>query len=75
MPQQLCPRLLNVDTVARLLSTTPDVIYSQPWRQRVGLPAVRIGRALRFREDDVARLIERGLEAHPREDPELGESA
>jgi hypothetical protein len=54
--------LLTAHDVARILRTTAEVIYSAAWRQRVGLGAVRIGRALRFRVADVEALIERGAE-------------
>lgn len=55
--------LLKAEEVAQLLGTTTAVVYSRPWRSRVGLPAVRIGRALRFREEDIASLIQRGVES------------
>jgi Helix-turn-helix domain len=57
--------LLNVDVVACLLSTSRDVVYNPSWRRRVGLRAVRVGRALRFRVSDVEAVITRGLERDP----------
>jgi hypothetical protein len=54
--------LLNAHDVARILRTTEEVVYSAAWRRRVGLGAVRIGRALRFRLTDVEALIQRGAE-------------
>lgn len=53
-------QLLDAGRVAQILGTTREVVYNVAWRERVGLPAVHIGRALRFRETDVIRLIERG---------------
>jgi hypothetical protein len=58
-------RLLNTGQTARQLGTTREVVYSRRWRSRVGLRAVRIGRALRFRESDVLALIQHGTESSP----------
>jgi hypothetical protein len=55
--------LLTARDVAEILNTTPKVIYQTPWRRRIGLPAVRIGRALRFSLADVEALISRSREA------------
>jgi predicted DNA-binding transcriptional regulator AlpA len=55
-------RLLNANEVAQRLGTSRTVIYNSPWRRRIGLPAVHVGRALRFRVADVEALIQRGLE-------------
>jgi predicted DNA-binding transcriptional regulator AlpA len=55
-------RLLNANEVAQRLATTRSVIYSSAWRRRIGLPAVHVGRALRFLASDVEAVIQRGLE-------------
>lgn len=55
-------QLLTAADVAELLRTTRDVVYSPAWRRRIGLPAVRIGRSLRFRVADVQGLIARGVD-------------
>jgi excisionase family DNA binding protein len=58
-------RLLKADEAAGQLGTTREVVYSPRWRSRVGLRAVRIGRSLRFRQDDVLALVQRGTESSP----------
>jgi excisionase family DNA binding protein len=58
-------KLLKPEETAEQLGTTREVVYSPRWRSRVGLRAVRVGRSLRFREDDVRALIERGTEGSP----------
>jgi predicted DNA-binding transcriptional regulator AlpA len=54
--------LLAAKDVATLLSTSPQVIYNPAWRRRVSLPAVRVGRSLRFKMADIDALIQRGTE-------------
>ena len=58
-------QLLDAPSAARLLSAKTACLYSKVWRMRVGLRAVRIGRSLRFREDDCRRLIDKGTERLP----------
>ena len=65
-------RLLTSRQVTTLLGTGPDALWSPAWRRRIGLPAVRVGRAMRFRMVDVARVIARGLEFLPDENPREG---
>ena len=65
-------RLLTARQVTGLLSTAPGSLSSSAWRRRIGLPAVHLGRAVRFRVVDVARVIAKGLEfptAVPDESP------
>jgi hypothetical protein len=65
-------RLLTARQVTALLRTAPDVLSSPAGRRRIGLPAVHLGRAMRFRMVDVARVIAKGLEfptAAPEEPP------
>jgi excisionase family DNA binding protein len=51
-------RLLDVAEAARLLSIQPRTLYQWAYQRRV--PVVKLGRALRFRESDVQRLIRDG---------------
>ena len=60
-------RALTKTEAATLLGVSPKSIQDKRWRLRVGLPATRIGRCLRFRERDCVKLLERGLEKFPRE--------
>jgi excisionase family DNA binding protein len=57
--------LTNYD-VAEMLGVAPQTVYNKPWRARIGLPAVKVGSSLRFRREDVERIIEAGLEVLPR---------
>lgn len=52
-------KLLSVKETAELLATSPDTVYRQ-WKIW-GMKAYRVGRELRFREQDV----EAWLEQHP----------
>lgn len=47
---------------ATVLGLSPNTVADPRWRRRVGLRAVRVGRALRFMESDVLELVERGRE-------------
>jgi len=47
--------LLTVRQAAQLMSLSQDTIYS--WAASRKLPTVRLGRALRFRRDDIEKLI------------------
>jgi len=58
-------RAVDVNEAATILGSKPATMYSKPWRDRVGLKAIRIGRALRFRESDLYRLIDKGTERLP----------
>lgn len=52
--------LLDVNDVARLLGVRPRRVYelAETRDQNVRLPAVRIGRTLRFRRADIERWTE-----------------
>ncbi len=52
---------------ASILGVSPKSVEDVRWRRRVGLRATRVGRCLRFRENDLLKLLERGLERFPRE--------
>lgn len=60
--------LLSPPDVAALLKLKTRTPYDPRWRRRAGLNAVRVGRALRFKAEDVQRLIQRGLESPSEEE-------
>jgi hypothetical protein len=47
-------KLLNVLEVTDILRCSRKTLQSKPWRQRMGLPVVRIGTRTLFKEEDVA---------------------
>lgn len=49
--------LLTLEQVATLLGVRPRRVYELVWHR--GLPAVRIGRRLRFRPEDLRAWLER----------------
>lgn len=49
--------LLDVEDVAQLLGTCPTTV--RRLARRGALPAVRLGRMIRFRPDDVADYVDR----------------
>ena len=44
--------------VAKFLRVEEEKITNATWRRSVGLPAIRLGRELRFRESDLAKCLE-----------------
>ena len=51
-------QLLTAHEVAAVLRISPSTPYT--WAARRRISAVKIGRALRFRQSDIAQLIEKG---------------
>jgi excisionase family DNA binding protein len=51
--------LLTTNDVARLLGCTPAAV--RKWRAQGRLPAVKLGRLVRYRGDDVQRVASKGL--------------
>lgn len=49
--------LLDARSLAALLKLSPRTVYTKAWRRRVGLPAHRICGVLRFRPEDVERVL------------------
>lgn len=49
--------LLDAREVGALLKLSPRTVYTKAWRRRVGLPAHRICGVLRFRPEDVERVL------------------
>ena len=48
---------LTKHDVARLFRVNPGSVADNRWRRRVGLPAIKIGKSLRFRRADVLMLL------------------
>ena len=48
---------LTKQDVARLFRVSPGSVADRRWRRRVGLPAIKIGKSLRFRRADVLTLL------------------
>jgi hypothetical protein len=57
--------LLDREEAARRLSLNPESFFDRRYLARIGLPRVKVGRLVRFRESDVERLIQRGVEKIP----------
>ena len=53
------PLLLTVDQAAEALAVTPAAVRKWVWQRR--LPAVHVGRLLRLRQADVAKVASEGL--------------
>ena len=51
--------LLTTDDVARLLGCSPAAV--RKWRSQGRLRAVKVGRLVRFRGEEVARVAVKGL--------------
>ena len=59
-------RLLTIEEAAhRLGDISPRSLSDKRYRARIGLPAVKVGRRVGFREDDVEKLMQRGRERLP----------
>ncbi len=50
-------RALTRDEAGARLGIAPVSLLSKIFRKRIGLPALKIGRCLRFRESDVATIL------------------
>lgn len=50
-------RLLTVEEVSRLTGWRPATIRQKVWRRE--LPYVKLGRSVRFKEDEIGRIIEK----------------
>lgn len=52
-----CAKLLTLDQLAEMLVVSPKTIHA--WRaKRLGPPALKVGRHLRFRHEDVERWLD-----------------
>jgi excisionase family DNA binding protein len=51
-------RLLTVEEVAEILSVSSAWVYDHADRKRPRIPSVRLGKAVRFRPEDVRAFIE-----------------
>lgn len=58
-------KTLSPQDVSRVLGVARQTPYDVRWRRRVGLRARRVGRKLRFLEEDVWQLLDRGAERLP----------
>ena len=52
-------RLLSVEEAAKRLNLRPTTLYAWVHQGRIG--HVKLGRALRFREQDIEECIQRGM--------------
>jgi len=63
-------QLLTARDVAQLLNVHPGSIYR--WAEQGILPAVKVGRVVRFHPEEVRKLLERsstnGMDPHARRD-------
>ena len=58
--------LLDREEAARRLSVKdPARLFDRRYLQRIGLPRVKLGRLVRFRESDIERVIRRSVEPLP----------
>jgi excisionase family DNA binding protein len=55
-------RAYTSSQAAYVLGVARRTVEDWRWRRRVGLRAVRIGGALRFRESEITRLLDHGME-------------
>lgn len=53
-------RALSREEAAIRLGVSPVSLYSREFRKRIGLPTLKIGRLVRFRESDVEQILAGG---------------
>jgi len=58
-------KLMNVQELSERLNLPTSTIKDKRWRARMGLPAVKLGERVLFREQDVERVITKHLERLP----------
>jgi excisionase family DNA binding protein len=51
-------KLLTAEEVARILSVSAAWVYDHADRKRPLIPSVRLGKAVRFRPEDLQKFIE-----------------
>ena len=54
--------LLTREEAARMLGISPLSLYNIEVRTSLGLPCVRIGSRIRFRPEDIQKVIDKGVE-------------
>ena len=59
------PQLLSIPEAAEILRVPVSCLYHEAYRQRINLPAIRIGRRILFTLSDIKRLIGRAEEFDP----------
>lgn len=55
-------KLLTIQEAAELLCVSAETLRSRPFRKRIGLNVVRIGRAVRFSQQELDAFIARNVE-------------
>jgi hypothetical protein len=50
-------RALSREEAALRLGVSPISLFSREFRKRIGLPTLKIGRLIRFRESDVEQIL------------------
>jgi hypothetical protein len=58
-------KLFIPEEVSELLRVKLKTVYYVPWRQKIGLPAVKLNRRLLFREADIIRVLDEHTEQLP----------
>ncbi len=51
-------KLLSIDELAERLQLKKGTLYNQINSKRIGFPYVKLGRELRFREEDIEKFID-----------------
>jgi len=57
--------LLRLSDVEKVLPFAKGLLYKREFRTVLGLPCVKLGRGIYFKESDIAKLIERCTETLP----------
>lgn len=57
-------KVFTAQEAARFLRCSPNSLKNPIWRRSVGLPAVRIGRSLRFLQSDLVEFLHGQREEH-----------
>jgi predicted DNA-binding transcriptional regulator AlpA len=57
--------LITIAKAAEQLLCKKNTLYSRQFRATLGLAAVKIGRSVKFDEQDIAEVIRRRKETHP----------
>lgn len=63
--QDALAALLTLQEASAYLATPPASLRTPAFRVRIGLPIVKLGRAVRFRRVDLDRVIARGVQHLP----------
>lgn len=57
------PQLLTIPEVASILAIAENTLRNRQFRDKLGLTVIRVGRSIRFRQDEITEFIRKNAES------------